>query len=133
MLALLRGILVGLMLGVLTLTACQVKLPATPLTNVPSPTAPATLELSPPPGHGPAAAPWLSPTVVPAEAAVSRITAESLKAKLDAGEAVVIVDTRSLEHFRQKRIAGAVSMPLSEIDARYAELPKGKEIVLYCT
>jgi len=73
------------------------------------------------------------PTVEMTEDMVPRITAESLKAKLNGGQDVVIVDTRSLEKFREKHIAGALSMPLLEVDLRYQELPKDKAIVLYCT
>ena len=48
-------------------------------------------------------------------------------------EEIVIVDTRSVREYEVSHIEGAVSIPLLEIDDRYEELPKDKEIVLYCT
>ena len=62
---------------------------------------------------------------------VPRITVEELKARLDAGKNVVIVDTRSREAYDSRHIAGAVSIPASELAERYIELPRAAEIVLY--
>lgn len=64
---------------------------------------------------------------------VPRMTPQELKSLLDAGEKVVVVDTRSSESFEASHIAGAGSIPYDEIDMRYRELPKGLKIVLYCT
>lgn len=115
-------------------TACQVA-PGSPSATAPSPTAAPSAAAAEWPSATPArtVAPDVSSPESPTEDAVPRIMAESLKARLDAGEEVVIVDTRSLENFREKHIAGAVSMPLVEVDLRYRELPKDKTIVLYCT
>lgn len=66
-------------------------------------------------------------------AEVPRITPQEVKEKLDAGEDLVIVDSRSLEAYNHSHIAGAVSLPLDEIGTRYGELPKDKLLVLYCT
>ena len=66
-------------------------------------------------------------------AEVPRITPQEMKEKLDAGEDLVIVDTRSLESFNHSHIAGAVSLPLDEIGTRHGELPKDTLLVLYCT
>lgn len=62
---------------------------------------------------------------------VPRITVEELKARLNAGKKVVIVDTRSREAYDSRHIAGAVSIPASELAERYIELPRAAEIVLY--
>jgi rhodanese-related sulfurtransferase len=67
------------------------------------------------------------------EQEVPRIAPEALKAKLDAGEDIVIVDARSLAEYETAHIEGAISIPLAEIDNRYNELPRDKGIVLYCT
>ena len=64
---------------------------------------------------------------------VPRLTPKEVKAILDGGEQVVFVDTRSLAAFEQMRIPNALSLPYEETDARHAELPKDKKIVLYCT
>jgi len=63
---------------------------------------------------------------------VPRITAQELKAKLDAGQAVVF-DARLQESYTQRHIAGAVSLPEDEVAARLAELPTDKLVVFYCT
>ena len=55
------------------------------------------------------------------------------KALLDQGEQVVFVDTRSRVAYEQDHISGALSIPLTEIEARHGELPQDKKIVLYCT
>jgi len=61
-----------------------------------------------------------------------RITVPELKAKLDAGQAVVF-DVRQQSDYAQKHIAGAISMPQSEVADRLAELPADKMTVFYCT
>ena len=63
---------------------------------------------------------------------VPRITVPELKAKLDAGQAVVF-DTRLQEPYTQRHIAGAISLPEDEVAARLAELPTDKLAVFYCT
>ena len=64
---------------------------------------------------------------------VPRITPQKLKERLDAGESIVIVDARPLDSYNQRHIAGSVSIPLDEIERRHDELPKDKDVVLYCT
>jgi len=61
---------------------------------------------------------------------VRRITAQELKAKLDAGQAVVF-DVRRQESYTQRHIAGAISLPENEVAARLAELPTDKLPVFY--
>jgi len=61
-----------------------------------------------------------------------RITVQELKAKLDAGQAVVF-DVRQQSAYAQKHIAGAISMPQGEVADRLAELPADKMTVFYCT
>ncbi len=63
-----------------------------------------------------------------------RISLEQLKEKLDAGADIVIVDVRSKEDFDEGHISGAVSIPWQqEIEARYTELPRDKEVIIYCS
>ena len=66
---------------------------------------------------------------------VSRITIQELKAKIDKGDDLVIVDVRTGQDYADSRIKikGAVRIPIVQIEERYKELPKDKEIVLYCT
>ena len=60
--------------------------------------------------------------------AVSRA---ELVSRVRAGEAVV-VDLRPADEFEAGHIAGALSIPLSELEMRLAELPADVEIVAYC-
>jgi rhodanese-related sulfurtransferase len=60
--------------------------------------------------------------------AVSR--AERLE-RVRSGDAVV-VDLRPAEEYEAGHIAGAISVPLAELEAHLAELPAGVEIVAYC-
>jgi rhodanese-related sulfurtransferase/DNA-binding MarR family transcriptional regulator len=48
-----------------------------------------------------------------------------------AGE-VTVLDVRPAEEYRAAHIAGAVSVPLKELESRLAGLPKDREIVAYC-
>lgn len=75
----------------------------------------------------------LRPSPVPGDP-VRRIRPEVLKAMLDAGEPVTVIDTRRLSGFPASgdMIAGALRIPVDEIPARAATLPKGPPIVLYC-
>ena len=64
----------------------------------------------------------------------ARISPEHLKAKLDAGLPVVVVDVRSrrsIDEFPHV-IPGALVMPEEEIDGRRSEIPTDRELVVYC-
>jgi cytoskeletal protein RodZ len=63
---------------------------------------------------------------------VPRISVQDTKRQLENGQAVV-VDVRSRTSFEQSHIAGSISIPESEIDARLDELPRDKDVILYCT
>lgn len=64
---------------------------------------------------------------------IPRITAEELKAGLDKGEEIVILDVRSEESYKSSdlRIKGDIRMPLPELEKRYTTLPKNSLIVAY--
>jgi len=66
---------------------------------------------------------------------IARITPEQLKAMLDGGEAVLIVDVRDRIDFEAEPtiIPGALHLTIEELDARHLEIPREREIVLYCT
>jgi rhodanese-like protein len=66
---------------------------------------------------------------------IARITSEELKARLERGEDVLVVDVREQLDFDLEpfMIPGALHLTTDELDARSAEIPRGREIVLYCT
>jgi 3-mercaptopyruvate sulfurtransferase SseA len=65
---------------------------------------------------------------------VPRVSVVDAKSALDSGEAV-IVDVRGAEFFAQGHIAGAVNMPLKNIEINPAgvNLNKDQWIITYCT
>lgn len=62
---------------------------------------------------------------------VEAVTRAELLERVRAGDAVV-VDLRPDEEYEAGHIAGAISIPLAELEAHLAELPAGVEIVAYC-
>lgn len=68
------------------------------------------------------------------EAAVPRVPVDQAKAALDGG-AAIIVDVRGAEAYAAQHIAGAISIPLSEIETNPTglNLKKNQWIITYCT
>jgi rhodanese-related sulfurtransferase len=64
-------------------------------------------------------------------APVEAVSRAELLERVRSGDAVV-VDLRPAEEFEAGHIAGAISIPLAELEAHLAELPAGVEIVAYC-
>ena len=60
------------------------------------------------------------------------ISGNELLARLRAGEPLVVVDVRPVEEYQAAHVAGAVSIPLEELNQRLRELPRNREIVAYC-
>jgi rhodanese-related sulfurtransferase len=77
-----------------------------------------------------------SPAVLPAghgtEDDVVTITAEQVKAFLDAREKIILIDLRPAKDFQKTRLPGARSLPMQELDKRFHEIPKSGRVVLYC-
>ena len=62
---------------------------------------------------------------------VEAVSRAELLERVRSGDAVV-VDLRPVEEYEAGHIAGAISIPLAELEAHLAELPAGVEIVAYC-
>ena len=60
------------------------------------------------------------------------ITPVALKARLDRGDALQIIDVREPNEYQINRIPGSVLIPLGEIPRRYAELDPDSELVMQC-
>lgn len=71
-------------------------------------------------------------TAADAAAEAPRVTAAEVKRLVEKGEAL-IVDVRGKDSYDQEHAEGAISIPVSEIEARLKELPKNKLIAAYCT
>jgi len=63
---------------------------------------------------------------------IPRVTLEGARAAFDSGVAV-IVDTRSAESFAQSHAAGAINIPVNEMEALYTQLDPNQWIIPYCT
>jgi rhodanese-related sulfurtransferase len=46
--------------------------------------------------------------------------------------AVTVLDVRPLEEYRAAHVAGAVSIPVRELERRLSELPRDQDVVAYC-
>jgi rhodanese-related sulfurtransferase len=63
---------------------------------------------------------------------VNEIDSASLKAKLAEGDVVYLVDIRTPAEIAQAAIPGAAYLPMHLLPLRMSELPRDKEVVLYC-
>lgn len=68
----------------------------------------------------------------PEKAAVPRISAEDLKAKLARGE-ITLIDVRDEGSYEAAHIPGAMHIQMANIQSQLDVIPKGKPIVTYCT
>jgi membrane protein DedA with SNARE-associated domain len=66
---------------------------------------------------------------------VARITPQELKARLELGEDLAVVDLRHPTELERsgETIPGAIRMGPHEMAERHGEIPRGREIVLFCT
>lgn len=69
------------------------------------------------------------------ELRIGRITAEELKRKVDSGEDVVIVDLRHSLAFEAdpETIPGALHLDAGNLEKYDAQIPRGRDVILYCT
>ena len=65
---------------------------------------------------------------------VARITPEELKAMLDRGEDVAVVDVRSAAELAETgMLRGAIWLNIKSIEDRGAEIPRDRDVILYCS
>ncbi len=66
---------------------------------------------------------------------VERITLEELKARMDSGQAIQILDVRNrIDYMRSgKAIPGSIRVPANKVVERLGELNPEIETVAYCT
>jgi membrane protein DedA with SNARE-associated domain/rhodanese-related sulfurtransferase len=69
------------------------------------------------------------------ELRMARITADELHRKLETGESVVVLDLRPNTELEQEPllIRGALHMTLDELQLRHQEIPRDRDVVLYCS
>lgn len=66
---------------------------------------------------------------------VDRVTPEELHGRLQAGDAVQVVDVRHRVEVQSDRriLPGALVLPAEDLEVRFAELDLQRELVVYCT
>jgi len=64
--------------------------------------------------------------------AVARISVEDLREKVKAGT-VSIIDVRDSAAYQQGHIPGSINLPFASLEGQLEMIPRGKEIVTYCT
>jgi rhodanese-related sulfurtransferase len=64
---------------------------------------------------------------------VPRITVQDVKAKLDSGASIAVVDSRPWAYYVESRIPGAISLPFDDMAPPYPDLAGYDEIATYCT
>ena len=63
---------------------------------------------------------------------VPEMTVEELKARLDRGEAVNILDVREPNEVQICRIEGSTVIPLAQLPSRASELDPDQELIVHC-
>ena len=63
---------------------------------------------------------------------ITEVSPEQLKARLDCGDDVVVVDLRQPGEYDAGHIPGAVSLFIEEVPVRLSELPTDVDIVFQC-
>jgi len=63
---------------------------------------------------------------------ITEVSPEQLKARLDRGDDVVVVDLRQAWEYHAGHIPGALSLFIEEVPMRLSELPTDVDIVLQC-
>jgi rhodanese-related sulfurtransferase len=77
-----------------------------------------------------------APAVAPVQAAAPAIPLITQDALLERearhDDSLLVIDVRSPEEFAKGHVPGAVNIPHDQIESRLADVPKDKDVVLYC-
>lgn len=79
------------------------------------------------------AAPASAPTAPAAAQPFTDISVQELKASLDAGEKLLLLDVRTPEEYTgDGHVAGSVLIPVDQVESRLSEIPKDTPVVCIC-
>ena len=76
--------------------------------------------------------PPVSPPPEPEPLQINEVTPDELKARIDNGDDIVVVDMRQAWEYTSGHIPGATHIFIQEIPQHLAELPKDKDIIFQC-
>ncbi len=65
------------------------------------------------------------------EQGIARLTVEEVKARLDRGDALILVDVRKESVYARGHIPGAICLPVTDLELRLEQLPAAKHLVFY--
>jgi adenylyltransferase/sulfurtransferase len=71
-------------------------------------------------------------TSAPVASGIPEVTPEELKAQIDSGKDVFILDVREPNEYQICKIQGSTLIPLGEVAVRSAELDKNRDMVVHC-
>ena len=78
-------------------------------------------------------APQVAPPVSATQAGVPLVSQDALLARQAKHDpALFLLDVRTPEEFAAGHVPGAVNIPHDQVDVRLGEVPKDKDVVLYC-
>ena len=77
-------------------------------------------------------APKLIEAAHDAEDVVDMATPERVKFYLDNKEALVIIDLRTTKEFQERRLPGARSIPMKDLEKQLSSIPRAGRVILYC-
>jgi rhodanese-related sulfurtransferase len=67
----------------------------------------------------------------PAAAQTERLAVDELKAQLDAGAEVLLIDVREDYEVESGSIPGSIHIPVGELEARMPDIPKDVRLVFF--
>ncbi len=62
---------------------------------------------------------------------IPRLTPEEVKARLDQGDNVAVVDVRKASVHVRGHISGALCLPITDLDNQLDDLPAGRSFIFY--
>jgi rhodanese-related sulfurtransferase len=71
----------------------------------------------------------VAPAWAQRSATAKETPADELKAKLDKGDKVLVIDVRTDEEVKGGSIPGALHIPMEQLEARMKDIPKDVELV----
>jgi rhodanese-related sulfurtransferase len=67
-----------------------------------------------------------------AEDIIDMVTPERVKFYLDNKETLVIIDLRSTKEYQERRLPGARSIPMKDLENNLKAIPRSGRVILYC-
>jgi rhodanese-related sulfurtransferase len=67
-----------------------------------------------------------------AEDIVDTVTPERVKYFLDNKEPLALIDLRPIKEYQARRLPGARSIPMKELEKNLRQIPKAGRVILYC-